>query len=334
MNVVMIIPTGLGCEIGGHAGDACPSARILAACCDRLIIHPNVVNGSDLNEMTDNMLYVEGSMLDRFLEGKIRLKEVMYNRIILAVNPPIRHEYVNSASAARSNLGAEVSIVALETPLILRATTSNNDGTATGDITGWKELVAQLSDDKFSDFDALAISTPVDVDESIAREYVNTAGVNPWGGVEAMASRLISEALDMPVAHAPCAGSDVLDGFNEVVDPRMSAEFVSISYIHCILKGLHKAPRPIRNGSGLSFEDVDCLISPAGCWGRPHHACLKAGIPVVCVRENHTAIEINGGKPNIFVDNYLEAVGVIMAMKSGVSIESIRRPLSPTEIIT
>lgn len=56
---VFIVPTGIGCEIGGHAGDATPAARLTAACCDKLIVHPNVVNASDINEMTENMIYVE-----------------------------------------------------------------------------------------------------------------------------------------------------------------------------------------------------------------------------------------------------------------------------------
>ena len=55
MNVVFIIPTGIGCEIGGHAGDASTSAKLLASACDKLIIHPNVVNASDINEMGENM---------------------------------------------------------------------------------------------------------------------------------------------------------------------------------------------------------------------------------------------------------------------------------------
>ena len=67
MIVVLIVPTGLGAEIGGHAGDANPVAKLLGACCDKLITHPNVVNGSDINEMPENALYVEGSILDRFL---------------------------------------------------------------------------------------------------------------------------------------------------------------------------------------------------------------------------------------------------------------------------
>ncbi len=61
-NVVMIVPTGIGAEIGGHAGDAAPTARLLAGACDTLITHPNVVNASDINELPENGLYVEGSV--------------------------------------------------------------------------------------------------------------------------------------------------------------------------------------------------------------------------------------------------------------------------------
>src|SRR5207249_2422450 len=68
-NAVMLVPTGIGCEIGGHAGDAGPAARLLASVCDRLILHPNVVNGSDMNEMPENALYVESSVLCRLLQG-------------------------------------------------------------------------------------------------------------------------------------------------------------------------------------------------------------------------------------------------------------------------
>ena len=70
-NAVLVVPTGIGAEIGGHAGDATPVARLLASVCDTLITHPNVVNASDLNEMPANGLYVEGSLLSRFLMGAI-----------------------------------------------------------------------------------------------------------------------------------------------------------------------------------------------------------------------------------------------------------------------
>ena len=84
----MIIPTGVGAAIGGHAGDASPAAKLMAECCDKLIIHPNVVNASDINEMPPNALYVEGSMLDRFLWGDVGLEEVKSNRILVVTNAP------------------------------------------------------------------------------------------------------------------------------------------------------------------------------------------------------------------------------------------------------
>ena len=58
-NVVLLVPTGVGAEIGGHSGDAGPVARMLAEVCDTLVLHPNVVNASDLNEMPMDALYVE-----------------------------------------------------------------------------------------------------------------------------------------------------------------------------------------------------------------------------------------------------------------------------------
>ena len=70
-NVVCIIPTGIGCQIGGHAGDAGSLVRALGEMCDTLVVNPNVVNASDINEMPDNALYVEGSIITRFLMGEI-----------------------------------------------------------------------------------------------------------------------------------------------------------------------------------------------------------------------------------------------------------------------
>ena len=45
MPTLMLVPTGIGCAIGGYAGDALPSARLLAAASGCLITHPNVLNG-------------------------------------------------------------------------------------------------------------------------------------------------------------------------------------------------------------------------------------------------------------------------------------------------
>lgn len=85
-NTVLLVPTGIGCEIGGHSGDAGPIARLLASACDNLITHPNVVNASDINELPENGLYVEGSVITRLLMGTVALQPVRSNRVLLVID--------------------------------------------------------------------------------------------------------------------------------------------------------------------------------------------------------------------------------------------------------
>jgi len=325
MNTVFIVPTGIGAEIGGHAGDAMPAANLIASISNLMITHPNVYNASDINEIPANALYVEGSMLDNFLSGRHGLKKVFSNRILVAVNAPVNPETINAVSAARATLGANVSIVELETPLVMEARIEN--GLATGSIAGHKQLCQQVS---ALEFDALALATSITFPSSESKKYFREGGVNPWGAVEAMASKLISSELGKPVAHAPIEHEEMML-FNEVVDPRMAAEMVSLAYIHCVLKGLHKAPQI---GDEIYSNDVDCLITPAGCCGPPHMAFIAMGKPIIVVKENTTIGDEKIIYKNlIYVENYLEAAGVVAAIKAGISIESLSRPLASTKVL-
>jgi len=70
----------------------------------------------------------------------------------------------------------------------------------------------------------------------------------------------------------------------------------------------------------------------------PTLAAVEQGIPVIAVRENRNcmrndlqSLPFTDGKL-IIVDNYLEATGVLAAMKGGVSVSSVRRPLAPTVV--
>lgn len=323
MNVVMIIPTGIGCEIGGHCGDANAAARLLASCCDALVLHPNVVNASDINEMPENCLYVEGSILDRFLQGKLFLERVLSNKVLIVVNKA-DYQSINAVSAARAMLGLDAEIVELKAPLQLIA--KMKDGIATGDVINWKELVEQVRE---LEFDALGIATPITIDKETMKKYFTHGGVNPVGGVEAVASKLIADALDKPVAHGPV--DYAIEGFKKVVDPRMAVEIITENFIHCLLKGLLKAPR-INHKRGMSAHDVHCMVSPYGCFGAPHQACLDANIPVIVVRENTTCLKHPEHKKFIYVENYIEAAGMLMAMQAGVHPSAVRRPLKPTVV--
>ena len=327
MNIVFIVPTGIGAEIGGHAGDATPAAKLIASTCNRLFVHPNVVNASDINEMTENMLYVEGSILDRFLEGQIGLEEVYSNKIIIAVNSPVKPETVNAVSAARATIGADIEIVELETPLKMIA--SVIDGKASGDIYNLDEAIRQITQ---YDFDVLVVNTPIDAKDEEIRDYLTSdGGTNIWGGVEAKLSKLMSEKLNKPVIHAPIENSEIFKTFNEIVDPRKAAEMVSMCYLHCCLKGGHTAPKISLKDGAYWNTDIDFLISPANVFGRPHAACMRADIPVIAVEENRTVLKDRMPDSFIIAKNYLEAAGIIGAKKAGIIISSIRRPIDRTK---
>jgi hypothetical protein len=334
MIAVMIVPTGVGAAIGGDAGDATPASKLLAACCDVLITHPNVVNASDINEMTENTWYVEGSMLDRFLRGEIRLRRPTgHNRILVVSNPPLSDETFNAVSAARATIGAEIELLELTEPLGMTAT-FNNDGRASGEIKG---LESAIRDVHHREFDVLAVHTEIECNRATALQYFREGGVNPWGGVEAKLSKLMSERLGCPVAHAPLESVNPSDEelyliFKERIRARVAAEAISNCYLHCVLKGLHHAP--LADDRGIEGRDVSFMVSPHGCWGPPHDACKRAGIKIVFVRENSVVVPARDwhqhAKEGIDVSNYLEAAGLIMAAQAGVSPQSVRRDFPAT----
>jgi len=75
------------------------------------------------------------------------------------------------------------------------------------------------------------------------------------------------------------------------------------------------------------------MVSPYGCYGKPHRSCQDRGIPIIVVKENTCIDKQYTVNSAIFVENYIEAAGLIMSMQAGISVESVRRPLKPTEIL-
>lgn len=318
---VFIIPTGIGCKIGGDAG-CNHEVRIIASCCDKLIINPNSVNASDINEAPQNCLYVEGSHIDSFLNGMLGLKLLRTsNKILLAVNKPVKPDSINAMNAARHVLGCQIEIVELDVPLIMTAML-NDDGSAGGTYSGVDELLEQI---KKYEFDALAIHTPISCEEGIAEKYWVQGGVNPWGAIEALTSKAIASKLMMPVAHGPLElfSSPSLENLyaKTIVSPSMAPEAISCTNMFCVYKGLSRAPKPVFCGEDLWNVDIDFMITPVDCWGDAHKACLKNDILIVVVKENTTIyppMDYPISDKIVFVNNYLEAAGLIMAINQGI----------------
>lgn len=340
---VFLVPTGIGAEIGGHSGDATPAAQLLAAASDVLITHPNVLNAADINEMSPDMLYVEGSVISRLMMGGIGLVPVRANRVLAVIGPHEDQVFVESAinicNAARVSAGIDVvKAVLLREPLEMISSYSVG-GRAVGSIEGFGALCAAI-DAQLGSFDALAISSRVEVSRDLHDRYFHDlAVVNPYGGVEAMLTHAVSSLYDLPSAHAPMYEDwETWDQSAGIMDPRVAAEGVSVPFFFSVLKGLRRSPRIVALDPGgqaqsdaLTVADVDCLVLPEGCLGLPVMAAVAQGIPVIYVRDRENlarnpVAELAGpGAAVHLAENYLEAAGMVSALRGGISLG--RRPM-------
>ncbi len=342
-NTVLIIPTGIGAEIGGHSGDGNTIARLISASCDNLITHPNVVNASDINEMTENTLYVEGSIITRLLMGEIGLQKVRSNKILMLMDKHedqlFNNEIINSVSSARITLGINCEVLRLDNT-IKSISKYSSSGRAVGKIEYLERLFNMIMQYN-GNYDAIGLSTFIDVPDHFHREYFkNKDMINPWGGIEAMITHSISMAFNIPCAHSPMMVSrEIMDLEVGVVDPRKAPETASVTYLHSVLKGLHKSPKIVNKDKGINVEHISCLIQPYGCLGLPTLAALEQEIPVIAVKENKNRMEnrleeLPFAEGKLFiVENYLEAVGVMNAIKMGISIDTVRRPIEYTKLL-
>ena len=202
------------------------------------------------------------------------------------------------------------------------------------------KIIEPIGRDK-DEYDAIGLSTFIEVPKEYHTEYFKDVDmINPWGGIESMLTHSIAEEFKIPCAHSPMMVSrEIMDMEVGIVDPRKAPETSSVSYLHCILKGLHKSPKIVSYAKGLNAEDISCLIIPDGCVGLPTLAAIEHGIPVIAVKENKNYMRNNledlpFQKGKLFiVENYLEAVGIMHTIKAGVDQETIRRPISRTTII-
>ncbi len=173
-NTVLIVPTGIGAEIGGHSGDAAPVARLLASACDNLITHPNVVNASDINELPENALYVEGSIISRLLMGTVGLQKVRSNRVMLVIDEHEDERFqkaaINLASGARASFGLDCPLVVTMKDKVRMESVYSSSGRAVGRIENFENLCNALSKHK-EVYDAVGLSSVIKVPSAYHRDY-------------------------------------------------------------------------------------------------------------------------------------------------------------------
>jgi len=341
-NVVMVIPTGVRAEIGGFIADGTPVTNVLASIADKVITHPNVLNGSFLNYGANNVLYVEGHHLDNFLQNKIGLSEIIQNKIGVVVDkgaidsdPNSINMVINSIEALRVIAGIDVIGYKITDEPIGGHAIKMPAGSFCGKVENPETLLKASKELINAGATAIAIATHIDIEdmEKDLDKYFKGELANPFGGTEALLSHTVSHLLKVPCAHAPILSKLEKDYYESVgvVDPRASSEVVSPGYLGCILKGLNKSPQISEQGYGVTLSDVKVIIIPHGCCGGiPALMSKKFNIPLIAVKENKTVLNVTPedmGINAIIVENYWEACGVVSALKVGILPDMLRRPI-------
>lgn len=346
--VIELVPTGVGASIGGYAGDAAPTARLLASVADTVITHPNVLNAADFYGGIENTLYVEGFTLDHFVLGHIALSPKRSNRIGLVVDDAEHGELdriFKAADAVRSVYGIDIVGYSLVKGGIGGVAQKTSQGTYDGYVKNPKGLLKAAENLISRGASAIAIISNISgVSEEEILENYRGISPHPMGGVEATISRLVSSYFSVPAAHAP-----ILNGHAEetaankfACDPRAAAEVISRTALPCVLLGLSKAPTVIKLSEAslrqafsthvLTIGNVRAIVVPSSAMGGlPVLACEKLGIPIISVVENCTVLDVTGDKLGITneirASNYLEAAGIVTALKAGIDWRALRRPI-------
>lgn len=333
--VMLIVPTGIGAAIGGYAGDALPVARAIAQVCDRLITHPNVLNGAMLYWPLPNAYYVEGYGLDQFAAGNWGLRPVHQNRVGIvldrAIEPELRQRHLQVADAARATLGLSLTdYVVTDAPLGVELRSAAS-GATWGTIQNPGTLL-RAAEKLLTPAGAEAIAViarfPDDEGSEPLQNYRHGQGVDPLAGAEAVISHLIVRTFRVPCAHAPALSPLPLD---PDLSPRSAAEELGHTFLPCVLVGLSRAPQFVTQSPtqpiDLWADQVDALVIPGStCGGSAVLHLSQSRTQIITVRNNTTRMQVSPealGIRAIAVESYLEALGVLVAHRTGISPQAL-----------
>lgn len=344
---MLLVPTGVGAAIGGYAGDALPVARAIAQVAERLITHPNVLNGAQLYWPLDSALYVEGYGLDQVAAGRWGLRPVHRNRVGLvldqSIEPDLRLRHCQAADATRATLGLDLTdYVVTDAPLGVELQTAAS-GATWGTIQRPDSLLRAVETlIVHAQAEAIAIVTrfPDDEGSETLQNYRMGQGVDPLAGAEAVISHLVVQHFKIPCAHAPALTPLPLD---PSISPRSAAEELGYTFLPCVLAGLSRAPqfvteRAIAQVSDIWADQIDAVIVPAtACGGSAILSLSATPTQIITVTENTTRMAATASQLGIRavqVRSYLEAIGMLVAHRAGISPDALRPQIKPIQPIT
>ena len=298
--IALQIPTGIGAEIGGYAGDFGYIARKFSEKY-HCIVNPNAVNGGILSAINYDMSYLEGYLFDKFFEGEINIlpkKPYETNRIGVIFDKQIPQDminiHLNTINALKIVQGINISdIEYTDKEVGVEIVIENN--ISCGNLKNPDTLLRSAEKLIKKGVEAIAVVCFFGEDCE-DKNYVQGCGIDPIGGIEAIISHLISKEFEIPCAHAP-AFLDV-DISTKIENPKVASELISSTYFPCIAQALSVAPKIIKEG-GIKNTDVEFLIVPYDAMGsKSVLSCHKKGIKIIAIK-NKTALDVTGAKLNI-----------------------------------
>lgn len=326
---MVVIPTGVGAAMGGYAGDALPVVRAIAQVADRVITHPNVLNGASLYWPLPNVFYVEGYGLDQFAAGHWGLRPVHQNKIGLlldqGIEADLRWRHLQVADAARATLGLDLTdYVVTDQPLGVELRTAGS-GATWGTIQHPDSLLRgaeRLIKEAGAEAIAIVARFPDDEGSPELQSYRHGQGVDPLAGAEAVISHLLVRQFRVPCAHAPALSPLPLD---PEISPRSAAEELGYTFLPCVLAGLSRAPQYVTSSASQDIwaKQVDALVVPAGaCGGAATLSLSQTATTLITVAENTTRMQVPAevlGIKAIAATSYLEAIGIMASHRAGIS---------------
>ena len=294
--VAFVVPTGVGASIGGFAGDASVFARKFAREMN-LIVNPNVVNAACFSGITENMLYVEGWALSRFFKGELNLKLACDNKIGVvfdcAIPQSVLNVHINTINAVKTVYGVDVVGYELTKEACGVEFFMTESGVSSGELRRTQTLLDASKKLIEKGANAIAVVTLFD-DPDESDGYSQGEAVDIVGGIEAVISHYLSSELMLPVAHAPAFCENEIS--EEIVDARASAEYITSTFLPCVLLGLQNAPQFSLNNydNCISVKDLSALVMPYNSLGSSIvFDAIKNNVNVCAVKENLTVLGID-----------------------------------------
>ena len=268
------------------------------------------------------MLYVEGYIIDEFTKGNLNLlPAAKRNKIGIIFDKDIPQDvlnvHINTMNAVRTIYGLDIYGYDI-TEESIGIDFELNNGLSDGSVKNPNTIIDAGKRLLNKGCNAIAIVGMFNDPNNANEEYADGHGTDPVGGVEAILSHYISKELHIPCAHSPAFEDYQI--YPDIVNPKSASEYITPTFLPCILIGLSKAPKIVKE-NGISINDVDFLVMPYNSMGSPAVlGALEHNVKVYAVKENITALNITADKlqikNNIYeVNTYKDCLNIINKIK-------------------